>query len=147
MTATTPQLDLPWYGRDDHRCFGCAPANPHGLALRFTDTGDGGLTTTLRVGHDHESYPGVVHGGIVALTCDEIMGNLIVLRDGRVAVTTSLRMRYVGACRVGDEYTVTAHIDRETPDVVHTVAEVTDTDGTVVAVATAAYRPLAAEPA
>ncbi len=26
---------LPWRARADHRCFGCAPGNPHGLGLTF----------------------------------------------------------------------------------------------------------------
>jgi acyl-coenzyme A thioesterase PaaI-like protein len=129
---------LPWRTREDHRCFGCAPGNPHGLGLSFHHDGQT-LWTELDLGHHYESYPGVVHGGIVALVCDETMGNLIVLRDGSPAVTTSLRMRYVGTVHVGHPHRVTASLTSETPTMVHAVADVTDARGDLVASATATY--------
>jgi acyl-coenzyme A thioesterase PaaI-like protein len=149
MTQTVPvpvpvPIALPWRTRADHRCFGCAPRNPHGLGLTFHAEGDG-LATTFDLGHDYESYPGVVHGGIVALICDETMGNLIVLRDGSPAVTTSLRMRYVGSVHVGRPHRVTAALTSVTDRLIGAVADVTDAGGALVATATAAYRPLSAE--
>lgn len=130
MTVT-----LPWR---DHDCFGCAPGNPHGLGLTFTRDGDG-IRTTFDLGHHYESYPGVVHGGIVALVCDETMGNLIVLRDGVPAVTTSLRMRYVRTVHVGHLHRVDARLLSDSGDLVKASAEVTDVLGDLVASATATY--------
>ncbi|MCE0764853.1 PaaI family thioesterase [Pseudonocardia kujensis] len=143
---------LPWRTRTDHRCFGCAPGNPHGLGLTFSADGNG-LRTDFDLGHHYESYPGVVHGGIVALICDETMGNLIVLRDGTPAVTTSLRMRYVGTVHVGRPYRVTAVLSAVTEPMagsanaaagglVKATADVTDARGDVVASATATYHPV-----
>ena len=144
---------LPWRTRADHRCFGCAPGNPRGLRLTFTGDGDR-LSTDVDLDHHYESYPGVVHGGIVALVCDETMGNLIVLRDGTPAVTTSLRMRYVRTIHVGRPYRVTAVLTSvATPStddgtgpvpgvLVKAVADVTDARGELVASATATYHPV-----
>lgn len=128
-------IALPWQG---HACFGCAPDNPHGLGLVFTKDGDG-LTTDFDLGHYYESYPGVVHGGIVALLCDETMGNLIMLDGGPPAVTTSLRMRYVGTVGVGLPHRVTAHLTAIAGDLVKATADVTDPRGDLVANATATY--------
>lgn len=133
MTVT-----LPWR---DHDCFGCAPGNPHGLGLSFEQAGDM-LWTEFDLGHHYESYPGVVHGGIVALICDETMGNLIVLRDAEPAVTTSLRMRYVGTVHVGLPHRVTARLATESAELVKASAEVTTANGDLVATATATYHPL-----
>ncbi|MCF7548542.1 PaaI family thioesterase [Pseudonocardia sp. WMMC193] len=128
-------LALPW---TDHDCFGCAPGNPHGLGLVFAREG-AGLTTDFDLGHHYESYPGVVHGGIVALICDETMGNLIMLDGGPLAVTTSMRMRYVGTVHVGLPHRVTAHLITVGPDLVKATADVSDARGDLVASATATY--------
>ncbi len=142
MTAS-PEVALPWAGRADGHCFGCSPANPVGLGLAFRPDGDG-LVADLRLDRRYESYPGVLHGGIVALVCDEVMGNLVVLRHGRPAVTTNLRMRYVGVVEVGGRYRCHATVS---DDGLSGRAEVRDADGTLMATATATFRPVRADAA
>ena len=44
---------------------------------RFTPHPDG-LQARFRLSRSFESYPGVVHGGLTGVICDEVMGNLIV---------------------------------------------------------------------
>ena len=134
MTAT-----LPWSGRADHHCFGCSPANPAGLALEFHDGGDH-LSAEFKLDKHYESYPGVVHGGILAVICDETMGNLIVMRLGVPALTTSMRTRYVGVVRVDRPYRCVARADFSKA-LIHTTAEILDSRDSVVATATAAYKP------
>ncbi|HVV12538.1 PaaI family thioesterase [Amycolatopsis sp.] len=133
MTAT-----LPWAGTG-HHCFGCSPRNPSGLRLEFTDTGDA-LAAEFRLDHHFESYPGVVHGGILAVICDETMGNLIVLRLGVPALTTSMRMRYVGVVRVGRGYRCVARATAG-GELVRASAEILDARGEIVGTATATYKP------
>ncbi|WP_018331343.1 PaaI family thioesterase [Actinomycetospora chiangmaiensis] len=135
---------LPWQGTLGHSCFGCAPDNPVGLGLHFRAEGDD-LVTDLHVDRRYESYPGVVHGGIVALVCDETMGNLAVLRHGRAVVTTSLRTRHVGVVATGGRYRCRASLAGE-PPTLSARAEVLDADGAVVATATAGYRVPTADP-
>ena len=137
MTPTTAAL--PWAGRD-HHCFGCSPANGRGLQLDFTRTG-GALETSFRLDRHYESYPGVAHGGIVAVICDETLGNLVVLELGAPAVTTTMRMRYVGVVAVDREYRCVAQVDATRNGLIHGRADVFDGDGALVAVGTAAYRP------
>lgn len=153
MTGVAAELALPWAGRADAHCFGCSPANPVGLGLRFRrddegDEGDGaGIVADLCLDKRYESYPGVLHGGIVALVCDEAMGNLVVLRHGRVALTTTLRVRYVGVVAIGGRYRCHASV-AETPDgTINGRAEIRDLGGTVLATATAGYRPVPADAA
>lgn len=129
---------LPWSGRADHHCFGCSPANPIGLALEFTEDGDS-LSTEFKLDKHYESYPGVVHGGILALVCDETMGNLVVMRLGAPALTTSMRTRYVGVVRVGARYRCVARAEFSGP-LVRASAEVLDSDGVVLGTATAHYQ-------
>ncbi|KAA9151248.1 PaaI family thioesterase [Amycolatopsis acidicola] len=133
MTAT-----LPWAGTE-HHCFGCSPDNPSGLRLEFTDDGDT-LSAEFELDHHYESYPGVVHGGILAVICDETMGNLIVLRLGVPALTTSMRTRYVGVVRVGQPYRCVARAVTG-GELVRASAEILDAHGEIVGTATATYKP------
>jgi uncharacterized protein (TIGR00369 family) len=140
-TEAVAAARLPWSDRADHHCFGCAPANPSGLALAFEHTEDQ-LSARFMLDRHYESYPGVVHGGILAVICDETMGNLIVLRLGVPAVTTSMRMRYLGVVAVGHRYRCVARASTAATGLIAADAEVLDEHDTVMATATANYQPL-----
>jgi acyl-coenzyme A thioesterase PaaI-like protein len=158
--AAGEPLDLPWARTvPDYQCFGCSPHNPHGLGLRFVAHPDG-LLTRFRLGRSHESYPGVVHGGLTGVICDETMGNLIVLRGGSTAFTTAMRVRYVSPLLVGESYDCVARLrpatagpvaDGTSADgaaadgavaggAVHATAEIRDLDGVMMATARASYQ-------
>jgi hypothetical protein len=152
MTEAPAELVMPWADRPDAHCFGCSPANPVGLGLRFRpdpdEDADGvGIVADLCLDRRYESYPGVLHGGIVALVCDEAMGNLVVLRHGRVALTTTLRVRYVGVVAIGGHYRCHAALAGGPDGTVTGRAEIRDLAGTVLATATAGYRPVPADDA
>lgn len=151
-TADTPAdpsadaIEVPWARQPDYSCFGCAPHNSSGLRLRFAKYGDDegtgyGLRTHFRLARIHESYPGVVHGGVVAAICDEAMGNLVVLRQGTPAFTVSQRMRYFTPLAVGTQYSCVATLrSNGDGDLEKAVAEVLDETGQVMASASANYR-------
>ncbi len=141
-TEVGTEVALPWAERADGHCFGCSPANPIGLGLRFRPDDDG-IRADFCLDRRYESYPGTLHGGIVALICDEVMGNLVVLRHGRPAVTTSMRMRYVGVIGIGGHYSCHATVHGAGP--VAGRAEVRDTAGSVLATASASYLPVPAD--
>ncbi|MCL9760247.1 PaaI family thioesterase [Frankia sp. AiPa1] len=140
------QGELPWAVLADYHCFGCSPHNPHGIALQFTEHPEG-LATTFRLGRSYESYPGVVHGGLLGVVVDETMGNLIVMRTGRVAFTVSLRLRYLAPVTVGAAFTCVARLGRSRPGepgtdgpLTSATAEILDADGAPAVTATATYR-------
>ncbi|OHV37001.1 MULTISPECIES: PaaI family thioesterase [Pseudofrankia] len=57
-------------------CFGCGPAEEHGLHLTIV-AGEGvELTATLEVTEHHQGAPGLAHGGLLASALDEILGML-----------------------------------------------------------------------
>jgi len=141
---------VPWSTLPDHRCFGCSQTNASGLRLRFATRDDGAIETLFRLDRTFESYPGIVHGGLIGVICDETMGNLIVLRTGLTSLTIGMRLRYVNAVRVNAEYRCTARltdrsrvaVDAGAGGLLRTESEVVDADGTIVATATATYRPI-----
>jgi len=50
-------------------CFGCGPANPHGLHIRSFVEGDEVVTEWMPDAH-HHAFPGALHGGIIASLFD-----------------------------------------------------------------------------
>ncbi|GAA3028374.1 hotdog domain-containing protein [Actinokineospora globicatena] len=139
MSTGTP-IDVPWRVLPDYRCFGCSPSNEHGLRLNFTHSGDG-IECVLRVDRTFESYPGVVHGGIATTVCDEIMGNLLVLKVGTSVFTTTLRTRYLSPLAVGVEYRCVATADAVDSPPYRAYAEITDPDGATCVTAVGTYQP------
>jgi len=136
VTAT----ELPWSVLEDYQCFGCSPRNPSGLGLTFSDHPEG-LTTSFALGRGFESYPGVVHGGLLGVVCDETMGNLIVARTGLVAFTVSLRLRYLSPVLVGATYSCVARLGPVGGDQLTTAtADVFGPEHAAVVTATATYR-------
>jgi hypothetical protein len=64
----------------------------------------------VRLGSDYESFPGIVHGGIVAAIMDETMAQAV-YRSGRVAAfTIGLRIRYGRPMETDTEYLASAEI-------------------------------------
>jgi len=51
-------------------CFGCGPANPHGLRIRSFARPDGSLFATWRSAPFHAAFAGVLNGGIVGTLLD-----------------------------------------------------------------------------
>lgn len=133
-------IEVPWSVLPDYHCFGCSPHNPGGLGLVFSPHPDG-VQAPFRLARAFESYPGVVHGGLVGVVCDETMGNLIVLDRHTPAFTVSLRTRFVAPLLVGHDYVCVARLRDGDGPLIHAAADVLDADGAVRATATASYRP------
>ncbi|GAA2402309.1 PaaI family thioesterase [Actinomadura vinacea] len=134
-------IKVPWSVLPDYRCFGCSPHNPAGLGLTFTPNPEG-VQARFRLDRGFESYPGVVHGGLVGVICDETMGNLIVLDRRRTAFTVSLRTRFVAPLLVDRDYVCVARLhDGPEAPLIHASAEVVDAEGDMCATATATYQP------
>lgn len=114
-------------------CFGCAPRNPIGLRLVFEEHG-GGYSTRMKLGADYESFPGIVHGGIVASILDETLAQAV-YRSGRVsAFTSGLRIRYGRPMETDTEYNAYAEIVRRDEDSVQATGRIELPTGELVAV-------------
>ncbi|WP_245746581.1 PaaI family thioesterase [Nocardia altamirensis] len=134
-------VQVPWSVIPDYHCFGCSPHNETGLRLTFTPHPDG-LQARFRLSRQFESYPGVVHGGLIGVICDEVMGNLIVLARNHPAFTVSQRTRFITPLLVDHEYRCVATLSDHAPDrPIQAAAEIIDANGIVCATSTAAYQP------
>ena len=77
-------------------CFICGVQNPVGLRMSVHNDPDGRCVYSVVTVPDHfQSYPGVVHGGIVATMLDEISGRALLLSsDDNLMVTMKLGVKY-----------------------------------------------------
>lgn len=138
MAETVP---VPWSVVPGYHCFGCSPHNRSGLGLSFTGCPEG-LRAAFRLGRAFESYPGVVHGGLVGVIADETMGNLVVLARRQPAWTVTQRTRFLTPLLVDHDYRCVASLSGAEPgQPLRAEAEILDADGAVCATSTAVYQP------
>ena len=78
---------------------------PHGLNLEFTETPDG-ARAALFIRDAFQSYPGVVHGGVLSAVLDETMAYVILFKVVRLPFTSSLEVDLRSPVRSETPYTV-----------------------------------------
>ena len=64
----------------DH-CFVCGRRNAHGLYMTFFDNGRDEVCSEYTVPDAYQSYPGIVHGGVIAAMLDEVVGRVAMIED------------------------------------------------------------------
>lgn len=78
------------------RCFACGKNNPLGLKLEwFNDYENKQIETSFTLSDDYCSYPGTVHGGIIATILDETSGRAILLDNDFNRLMVTLKMEVV----------------------------------------------------
>jgi uncharacterized protein (TIGR00369 family) len=76
-------------------CFACGLDNAAGLRLSFYDDGASQVVCDCFIGPEHQGYPGIAHGGIVAAILDEVGGRVVMIGDhNRFFMTARLEIRY-----------------------------------------------------
>jgi len=76
------------------------PANPIGLGAQATFEGDDSVVR-VTLGPEHEGFPGIAHGGIVAALFDEVLGQTIPA-TGVLAYTATLDVQYSAPAPIGE---------------------------------------------
>ncbi|HTJ66788.1 MAG TPA: PaaI family thioesterase [Actinospica sp.] len=146
VASETP-VKLPWLDEPRFHCFGCSPRNKVGLALKMIRLEDGRLASDIVFTEDYASYPGVVHGGIVSVLVDELMGDLIALDHGLLAFSVTLRTKFLEPLLVGLPYRAVASIVGVGDGILRTEADVLAADDRVVLMSSATYQPIRSEQA
>lgn len=79
---------------DYQLCFACGQQNPFGLHLIFRQEGDS-VVSDFMPSPEHQGFPGVIHGGIVATVMDEALNRTAMLsRHPAWSMTGRLEIRY-----------------------------------------------------
>ena len=79
---------------DYQRCFVCGQRNPYGLHLVFR-LENNSIVADFQPREEHQGFPGIIHGGIVASVLDEALGRTSVLAERpEWTMTGRLEVRY-----------------------------------------------------
>lgn len=78
------------------QCFACGRNNPFGLKLEwFNNYEEKQVETSFTLDDNYCSYPGTVHGGILATILDETSGRAILLDNNFERLMVTLKMEVV----------------------------------------------------
>lgn len=125
-------------------CFGCSQNNCAGLKLKFEISDENVVFSSVQLDHIYESFPGVIHGGIIATLLDEVMAQAAYLFRKQPSMTVGLRIRYLQPMRTSYPYLASAKIISElNPTAVEVEGQLNDPDSTqAVAIAVGTFRSL-----
>ena len=129
MSTATQTSVLP---QTQSTCFGCGPDNPLGVQLSFRSVANGSQTATWVPRSCHESFQGIVHGGIVTTVLDEAMAKAVAATNV-LALTCELKLRLRRSVVTGSKLTVTGWIVAQERRRIIAEASVCDIDGTELA--------------
>lgn len=120
-----------------HRmCFACG-SGCNGLGLVFEQLEADGVSAEWFCDEKYQSYPGIVHGGVIATVLDSAMTNCLLVK-GIAALTARMQIDYREPLCVGAVAVVRARLSRCRPPVFVLDAEEIQ-NGTVRAGATAKF--------
>lgn len=88
-----------------HNCFGCGPANPSGLQMKFY-TDETSLFSRLTVPDHLCGWDRMVHGGVISTVLDEIMSWSAITLLKRIILTKSMAVDFLKPVFVGTELCV-----------------------------------------
>lgn len=115
------------------RCFGCGPANPHGLQLRFALSPSGkSYACEFELDNSFVGPPGHAHGGIIATILDEAMGKANKLKN-KVALTRRMHIEYIRPVPLGQPLAVEGRVVRVNGRALYNRAELRTIKGEVLA--------------
>lgn len=112
-------------------CFACGKLNPIGLKLQFEEKNEKYISH-FTPGPEHQSYDGIMHGGLISTLLDEIMARYP-YANGLNAVTARLEVRYRQPTPIGQPLTVTGWMVERRGRLIELAGSVALADGTVTA--------------
>jgi uncharacterized protein (TIGR00369 family) len=124
-------------------CFGCGTRNPHGLKLDIRIE-DKRAVAEFQPRPEHQGYPGLVHGGLIATMLDEAMG-WAMYSLGVWAVTGKMEVKYRRPLPLDGRASVSAEVVRNRGRWLEVRGEVRTADGGLVAESHALFMRLPRE--
>ena len=121
-------------------CFICGVQNPVGLQMKlYSDHEHQQVVSTVTIPDQYQSYPGVVHGGIVATMLDEVSGRAVLINGGDddLMVTMKLEIKYRAPTPTNTPLKVIGRVVSTTGNRAKVEGEIVLPDGTVSATAEA----------
>jgi uncharacterized protein (TIGR00369 family) len=114
-------------------CFGCGGGNARGMKLTFEqDDAARKIIGRFRLGAEYQGAFGIIHGGVIAVVLDEVMGKVCRFRGVR-AVTAEMNVEYLKPVWVDTELVVEGFEKEMEGRNLHLVGEIKDASGKILA--------------
>jgi uncharacterized protein (TIGR00369 family) len=114
-------------------CFGCGGGNARGMQLTFEqDDAARKIIGRFRLGAEYQGAFGIIHGGVIAVVLDEVMGKVCRFRGVR-AVTAEMNIEYLKPVWVDTDLVVEGYEKEMSGRNLHLVGEIKDASGQVLA--------------
>lgn len=130
---------------DYQRCFVCGQRNPHGLRLVF-QLDQNTIVADFQPREEHQGFPGIIHGGIVAAVLDEALERTALLSNNPGwTMTGRLEVRFRRYVPYGPLLRVRAMLDEERRRMLQAsgVLTLADDESVLLAEAHGTFLPLA----
>ncbi|MFH1524361.1 MAG: PaaI family thioesterase [Chloroflexota bacterium] len=116
-------------------CFICGLENPVGLKLKIYEIEPGVIETTYTAPEHFQSYPGILHGGIVATILDEISGRSQMGDPSleRFMFTAKLEVKYRKNVPIGQPLRIVGKAGKTRSRMAEAWAGIFDEEGTLLA--------------
>lgn len=131
---------------NSHDCIICGMDNDLGLQAQFYEMEDNTVIAKFQFRPEHQSYPGRTHGGMISALLDELIGRAIWIKDPECwGVTMTLNVKFRKPVPYGTQLLGTGRIDSESSRTFSGSGEIKDSEGNILAEATAVYMKLPIE--
>ena len=96
-------------------CLVCGIENRFGLKTQFFETTENEVIAVFSPREEHQSYPGIAHGGVSAALLDEVIGRAIMVHHDQdtFGVTVDLQVKYRKPVPLGVELKAVARITED----------------------------------
>jgi uncharacterized protein (TIGR00369 family) len=117
-----------WIKQPNSRmCFGCGLDNLSGVGLHIYDDGAAEVVAEVTIGAEHQGFPGLAHGGVVAAILDEIGGRAAMIADhDRFVMTATMELKYRRPVPIGVPLRAVARLLRRRGRRATAIAELRD---------------------
>jgi uncharacterized protein (TIGR00369 family) len=123
----------------DNICFGCGGGNARGMKLVFEqDDVARKIVGRFKLGAEYQGAFGIIHGGVIGVVLDEVMGKVCRFREVR-AVTAEMNVAYLAPVRVDQDLVVEGYEKSMAGRNLQLIGEIKDTAGKVLARSTGRF--------
>jgi uncharacterized protein (TIGR00369 family) len=114
-------------------CFGCGGGNARGMKLTFEqDDAARKIVGRFRLGAEYQGAFGIIHGGVIAVVLDEVMGKVCRFRGVR-ALTAEMNIAYLSPVGVDQDLVVEGYEKEMVGRNLHLIGEIKDASGKLLA--------------
>ena len=128
-------------------CLVCGLKNRLGLQAAFYELENNMLVAIFRPKKEHQSYPGIMHGGLISTILDETIGRAIMTKhNGEIwGVTAELNVKFLKPVPLNTELKVTGRVTLERKQYFEAEGQLLLQDGSVAAAASGKFMKMALE--